>query len=106
MRTHIYRASLITVAISVMIASGAAIYYTKQSENIAKKSISRETQFMYYLKEHEEKIGVYRVNEETPFKTLEVYVNTLPYVDRIALSEGIEVADDEKLNVLIEDYES
>lgn len=101
-----YRIVLASVAVLVLIACIAAIYYTNLNKSIPNQSIDRESEFMYYLKEHEQKIGVYKTNEDSPFMTIDVYVSTLPYVDRVELTEGVKVLDDNNLRQIIEDYES
>lgn len=43
---------------------------------------------------------------QAPFRVLDVYVETLPYQDKLSLKEGIKVISEEELQQLIEDYDS
>lgn len=106
MRTRIYRISLAVVAILVIIASIFAFNYINTKNSLPEDSIVQANEYMYYLKEHEQKIGVYKVNETSPFKTIDVYVSTLPSVDQQELKNGIMIQNDSKLKTIIEDYES
>lgn len=67
-----------------------------KDEATAKKEI------YYVLKEYNGKIGVYE--NESLIYTLDIYVFTLPEVDKQLLKDGIIVSTKEKLYELIEDY--
>ncbi|MFZ2537908.1 MAG: hypothetical protein WAX04_03290 [Oscillospiraceae bacterium] len=106
MRIKTYRVSLVIIAVLVIITSIVAFNYINQSKIIPDDSIVQAKEFMYYLKEHEQKIGVYKTNETSPFMTIDVYVKTLPSVDQQELKSGVMVQNDDKLKMIIEDYES
>ena len=67
-----------------------------KDEATAKKEI------YYVLKEYNGKIGVYE--NESLIYTLDIYVFTLPEVDKQLLKDGIIVYTKEKLYELIEEY--
>ena len=100
-----YRVVLISMIflISTLIFTAGAKFTSNSEEQLI---INTAPEFMYYLKETEEKIGIYKYNENDPFRILDVYTYTLPYADQYELESGILVKDDEKLNMIIEDYES
>lgn len=105
--TKIYRIILGFVIVSVIIASIIGVYYSLNKNEISNENIRADAnEFMYILKEYENKIGVYKANETEPFKVIDVYVNNLPSVDQYELKSGISVQNDDKLRMIIEDYES
>ena len=106
MHIKLYRVSLIIVAVIVIIASIVSFNYIKPKENHAENFNMPSDEFQYLLKEHEQKIGVYRANETSPFMTIDVYVTNLPALDQEDLKRGIMVKNDDKLKMIIEDFDS
>ena len=51
-------------------------------------------------------IGIFLNESESTFEELDVDLDLLPEADQILLREGIRVTDRDRLNRLIEDYES
>lgn len=105
MRVRTYRTILFSAAAAVVIMTALVFYYYQQQPT-PNESSGYSAPYRYVLKEYEEKIGVYRQGEETPFRTIDVYVSTLPSVDQTELQNGIYIQSEEKLRSLIEDYES
>ncbi len=60
----------------------------------------------YTVKEYEGHIGVFYNNESIPYQEIDVEISSLPEADRQLLKKGIKVTDTNKLNGIIEDYES
>lgn len=60
----------------------------------------------YTVKEYEGHIGVFYNNEDTPYQEIDVEVSSLPKADQTLLKDGIRVTDVDRLNSIIEDYES
>lgn len=60
----------------------------------------------YMIRAYEGEIGVFANNEETPFRILDVAVNSLPPTDRMLLQAGIPAHSSSELQHIIEDYES
>ena len=60
----------------------------------------------YTVKEYEGHIGVFYNNEDTPYQEIDVEVSSLPKADQALLKDGIRVTDVDRLNSIIEDYES
>jgi len=60
----------------------------------------------YTVKEYEGHIGVFHNDDRTPYQEIDVDVSSLPVADRELLKDGIKVSDANKLNSIIEDYES
>lgn len=62
----------------------------------------------YLLKAVDGKVYVYRLANRNgePIRTTEIVLDSLPDTERASLTAGIEVHSDEKLESLIEDYES
>ncbi len=63
--------------------------------------IPKKTQ--YIIKEYDNMIGVFRKGAGKPFRIIETYLFTLPYADRLMLSEGFTVSED-NLYKIVEDY--
>lgn len=61
---------------------------------------------LYIVKEYQGIIGVFYNNDTSPFRQIDVDVATLPQADQKALKTGIKVFSMDKLNQIIEDYES
>lgn len=61
---------------------------------------------VFTVKEYEGLIGIFLNDAEKPFKQINVDVASLPDADQTALREGIKVYSTDKLNQIIEDYES
>lgn len=74
----------------------------ESSEIIAMTSKSN----VYTVKEYEGHIGVFFNDERKPYEEIQVEVSTLPEADRKLLKDGIKVTDADRLNSIIEDYES
>lgn len=60
----------------------------------------------YTVKEYEGHIGVFHNDAPIPYQEIEVDISSLPEADRQLLKKGITVTDTNKLNGIIEDYES
>lgn len=102
-----YRITLVGIIVFVIIASITAVYYYNYAnQKPTEQAQTNRIEYKYYLKEYNDLIGVYKMHEDTPFRTIDVYVYTLPSVDQQELKTGILVQDDEKLRMIIEDYES
>lgn len=104
MKTKVYRIFLLLVAAFVL----AALFFALRYAWVGQASAGNEAAegYAYLLRVHEGKIGVFRAGESEPFRVLEVYVSTLPVLDQSELSEGVYIQNEEKLQVIIEDYES
>lgn len=98
-----YRILLAGILAAVCIAAGIAIFMT------APKSFEADTvqasNFAYYLKEVDGKIGAFHTGESVPFYTLTVPPEVLPETDRAELKEGVYVEDEARLRQIIEDFE-
>jgi len=73
-----YRITLMGIIILVIIASIFAVYYFNTNKS----------------------------NEKEPYQIIDVYIYNLPSLDQQELKSGIMVQDDDKLRMIIEDYES
>lgn len=98
-----YRILLAGILTAVCLAAGIAIFMS------APKSLEADTvqasNFTYYLKEVDGKIGAFHTGESTPFYTLTVPPEVLPETDRAELKEGIYIEDEIRLRQIIEDFE-
>ena len=111
MKAKAYRAGLFLVMLLVIVAATAAWGLHSRSQGADPAVLSAGDRrsvaaYRYYLREYEGKIGVFRMNETTPYRVLDVYVSTLPSVDQLELRQGVYILDEAKLRVILEDYES
>ena len=106
MRVKAYRACLVLVIVFVLVATIAVFQLEGEKTQPMEKNTRTVSTYQYVLKEYEDKIGVYKINEEEPFRIIDVFVSTLPSSDQIDLKDGIYVQNDDKLKMIIEDYES
>lgn len=107
MQVKTYRMILFSLILLILVLSVIilAVYYRQPQPEI-NDSNGEVVQYSYLLKEYEEKIGIFRSGEDSPFQILNVYVANLPYLDQQELKQGVPVENEEKLRILIEDYES
>ena len=61
---------------------------------------------VYTVRAYKGHIGIFLNESESPLEELDVDLDLLPEADQILLREGIRVTDRDRLNRLIEDYES
>ena len=61
---------------------------------------------VYTVKEYEGRIGVFHNDDSTPYQEIDVDVSSLPEADQKLLKDGIKAYSTEKLNSIMEDYES
>ena len=104
-----YRILLVLIAVLVLLALGIAIKYDMDRSGLAVQAPGNTpapAAASYLLKEYEGKIGIFHIGDTAPFRVLEVYLVSLPVIDRTELEDGIFVSGDAKLQVMIEDYES
>ena len=115
---YIARRIIFTAFISVsLIALGAAISavsaldkYSElinKMENFTTKSVSApaEENQSFIVRAHNGIIGVFNANGELEY-SLEVYIKTLPEVDRLLLERGIFAKDNIELLKILEDYDA
>lgn len=98
-----YRILLAGILAAVCIAAGAAIFVLVPKNREA--DTVQASNFAYYLKEYDGKIGAFHTGDTTPFYTLTIPPEVLPETDRAELKEGIYVEDEARLRQIIEDFE-
>ena len=94
-------------AVLFIISAIKLSYPAKTQENNEISSLSRKSEPMYVLKEHNGTVAVFTPNSATPERELpEIVLNSLPEYDKNLLKTGIKVYSDKELQRLIEDYDS
>lgn len=97
---------LLLVMMFVIIAAAFAVNNVQPANSIDQTQVKSDP-VLYYLREYDEKIGVFHPDEAEPFLMIDVYVSTLPSADQFELkNSGIKVYSAQKLQSIIEDYES
>lgn len=105
MQVNTYR-RILSLAILVIIAVTVLILLLRPQPS-GEAGGETPVQSAYYLREYEDKIGVFRPEETEPFMMIDVFVSTLPSADQLELrTGGIRVADDRKLQSMLEDFGS
>lgn len=61
---------------------------------------------MYSLREYQGQLAVFEQGQETPFRIIDMDIALLPPYDQALLQSGIDVADEQELRRLLEDYTS
>ncbi|MCR4926031.1 MAG: hypothetical protein K5917_07060 [Clostridiales bacterium] len=69
-------------------------------------STTEAQSYLYLLKIYDEKIGVFRPNESSPYTIIDTNTDDLPDTDKELLSKGIALYSDSELQKAIEDYTS
>lgn len=90
-----------SAAIGSGVVSGQA-----EPDSFADKSDQTQTPVRYIMKNHGGRLAVFEVQKDSPSLVFDVYINTLPEYDQMALQEGITVEGEDALSKLIEDYVS
>ncbi len=95
------------------VLSSNTLSYSTANENSSQEYIGNSnspvlssSQTIYIVREYEGMIGVFAENEDEPLYTVDVAVELLPEADRKMLAAGITVSGRERLNSVLEDYES
>lgn len=95
------------------VLSSNTLSYSTANENSSQEYIGNSNspvlssgQTIYIVREYEGMIGVFAENEDEPLYTVDVAVELLPEADRKMLAAGITVSGRERLNSVLEDYES
>ena len=95
------------------VLSSNILSYSTANENSSQEYIGNSNspvlssgQTIYIVREYEGMIGVFAENEDEPLYTVDVAVELLPEADRKMLAAGITVSGRERLNSVLEDYES
>lgn len=93
--------------------SSNILYYSTANENSSQEYIGNSnspvlssSQTIYIVREYEGMIGVFAEDQDEPLYTVDVAVELLPEADRKMLAAGITVSGRERLNSVLEDYES
>lgn len=93
--------------------SSNTLYYSTANENSSQEYIGNSnapvistSQSIYIVREYKGMIGVFAEEDDDPLYTVDVSVATLPEADQKMLAAGITVRGRERLNSILEDYES
>ena len=89
------------------------LYYSTANKNSSQENNRNSSsppvsssQTVYIVRVYKGQIGVFAENEETPSQIVDVPVDILPEADQKMLKDGITVRGEDKLNSILEDYES
>lgn len=86
-------------------AAFSSLHQQRQRENsiLSESSISSP---MYWLREYEGRLAVFRDGTDTPVQIIDLDVRTLPPYDQGLLQSGIAADSEQELSRLLEDYTS
>ncbi len=70
----------------------------------SKKETPAVTPGGYTIKDYKGNIAVFEQGKEAPFRNTGIIINELPPADRSLLEKGINVSNQEELNLVLEDY--
>lgn len=89
----------------VCVSTGKSVEYEK-SAAIARQAVRKTEEPGFVLREADGHLALFREGAEMPYKMLDTEVWLLPEEDRLALAEGIHVADEAALRQLLEDWDN
>lgn len=97
---------LIFSAVSVSFSALSALKESQPSQTSLKEEKTENTQEkkLFLVKEYKGLVAVFEPGCELPVRITETSVNTLPKLDVINLSKGIEVEGREELEKLLKDF--
>lgn len=81
-----------------------ALYTPSEAVNIEASTVATHLDDIYVIKAENNKIVVYRKNEEMPYIVTDTYINNLPKGDILRLIEGIEIYGEKNLQKSLQDY--
>lgn len=79
---------------------------TSSSQGSSEIDVIASRSDVYTVKEYQGIIGVFHNGDRIPYQEINVEVSSLPAEDQELLKTGIQVYSKDKLNSVIEDYES
>lgn len=77
-----------------------------QSQPFQEAEIETHTVQEYIVRDSNGKVAIFNPNEHEPFIVLDIYTNSLPYVDKQDILDGIIINGDDNLRAFIEDFDS
>ena len=89
----------------VCVSAGKSVEYEK-SATIARQVPRKTVEPGFVLREENGRLALFREGADTPYQLLDTEVWLLPEEDRLALAEGIHVADEAALRKLLEDWDN
>lgn len=78
---------------------------TPNTTNDTTKHLPNTTQ-EYTVKDSNGKIAIYKNTDPEPFIILDIYTNSLPFIDQQDILQGLTIIGDENLQNFIEDFDS
>ena len=109
MSRYILLTCIAIAAVVISVTFFLTVPQSWQEESViqpTKELQGQELDFDYELKAYNGKLAVYFYGESQPRKVFDVYIQTLPELDRKQLELGLPVKDYEELLKRLEDYSS
>ena len=115
-RLNVNNTNVALAALAAAVIGGAAIGFFARGETEPRSAVMEPVSGIsaaasqvikkpkYLLSQHEGKLAVYIIGKKEPELVFERYIHYLPDVDRLKLTEGIEIYEYSELLRLIEDY--
>jgi len=100
--------ALCTILMGISFLGGGILRKTTDSFISSANTVSEAENIPneYIARDLNGSIAIYRKGEATPFRTLDIMVDSLPDTDREMLKNGITLSSEDELIGLIEDYSS
>lgn len=93
-------------AVLVLVSAGKAVEHEKSAAIARQTTVRRTEEPGFVLREADGHLALFRENADRPYRILDTEVWLLPEEDRQALAEGIHVASEAELRVLLEDWDN
>ena len=89
----------------VCVSAGKSVEQEK-SAVIARQAVRKTEEPGFVLREENGHLALFREGAESPYRILDTEVWLLPEEDRLALADGIHLADETQLRELLEDWDN
>lgn len=101
MKKHVILITIIIILCTISVLYN--IFKIKQT-SVATKEITENANYEYTVKDYKGRIAIFKYGKELPLEIFDIYTESLPKIDSIRIKEGINIADENELQKIIEEY--
>lgn len=101
MKKHVILITIIIILCTISVIYN--IFKIKQT-SVATKEITENANYEYTVKDYKGRIAIFKYGKELPLEIFDIYTESLPKIDSTRIKEGINIADENELQKIIEEY--
>ena len=101
MKKHVILITVIIILCTISVLYN--IFKIKQT-SAATKEITETANYEYTVKDYKGRIAIFKYGKELPLEIFDIYTESLPKIDSARIKEGINIADENELQKIIEEY--